>query len=77
MVKMFEVPEEGNVLFGNQIDSHTLASEPTRTADSMNVIFALRGEVIVDDEGDVLDVDASGQKVCTDEDTARALSELL
>ena len=42
----------------------------------MNVVFSVSGEVIVDDEGDLLDVDSSGQKVGGDEDTGRAGPEL-
>ena len=42
----------------------------------MNVVFSVSGEVIVDDEGDLLDVDASGQQVGGDEDSGRARAEL-
>ena len=42
----------------------------------MNVVFSVSGEVIVDDEGDLLDVDSSGQKVGGDEDTGWTGPEL-
>ena len=42
----------------------------------MNVVFSVCRKVVVDDQGDLLDVDASGQQVGGDEDSGRARTEL-
>ncbi len=42
----------------------------------MNVILAIGGQVVVDYEGDLLHVDASGEKVGSDEDAGRTGAEL-
>ena len=42
----------------------------------MDVVFSVGGQVVVDDQGDLLDVDASGQQVGGDEDSGRARAEL-
>ena len=42
----------------------------------MNVVLPVGWEVVVDDERDLLDVDASGQQIGGDEDTGGAGAEL-
>ena len=42
----------------------------------MDVIFPVVGQIVVDDQRDLLDVDASGQQVRCDQNTRRARSEL-
>ena len=42
----------------------------------VNVILAIGGQVVVDYEGDLLHVDASGEKVGSDEDAGRTGAEL-
>ena len=43
----------------------------------MDVVLAVGGQVVVDDQGDLLDIDTTGQKVSGDEDTGRSGTELL
>jgi len=42
----------------------------------VDVVFTVCGQVIVDDEGDLLDVDTTGPDVGGDEDTAETLAEV-
>ena len=42
----------------------------------MNVVFTVVGQVIVDDEGHLLDVDAASEEIGGDEHTAAARAEL-
>ena len=42
----------------------------------MNVVFTVGWEVIVDDQGDLLDVDTTSQQISSDEDSAGAGAEL-
>ena len=43
----------------------------------MDVVLAVGGKVVVDDQRDLLDIDTTGQKVGGDQDTGRARAELL
>jgi hypothetical protein len=43
----------------------------------VNVVLAVGGQVVVDDKGDLLDIDTTGQEVSGDEDTGRSGTELL
>lgn len=43
----------------------------------MDVVLAVGGKVVVDDQGDLLDIDTTGQKVSGDQDTGRSGTELL
>ena len=42
----------------------------------MNIVFSVLGEVKVDDQGNLLDIDTTGQKVGGDEDTRGTGTEL-
>ena len=41
----------------------------------MDIVFTVVGQIVVDDQADLLDVNAAGQQVGGDEDTARAGAE--
>ncbi len=56
---------------------NTLSAETSGSPYSMDVSFLLSGEVVVDDEVDLLDVDSSGEEVGGDEDSGAAGPELL
>lgn len=43
----------------------------------MDVVLTVGGKVVVDDQGNLLDIDTTGQKVGGDEDTGRTGTELL
>jgi hypothetical protein len=43
----------------------------------MDVVLAVGGQVVVDDEGDLLDIDTTGEQVGGDQDTGRSGTELL
>ena len=42
----------------------------------VNVIFSICGQVVVDDERDLLDIDTTGQQVGGDQDSGRSGPEL-
>ncbi|KAK3818299.1 MAG: hypothetical protein J3R72DRAFT_36670 [Linnemannia gamsii] len=43
----------------------------------MNVVLLVGGEIVVDDQGDLLDIDTTGQQVGGDQNTGRSRAELL
>jgi hypothetical protein len=62
---------------GNKIDGHTLSSKTTTTTNTMDVVLAVGRQVVVDDQGDLLDIDATSQQVSGNKNTRRPRSELL
>lgn len=43
----------------------------------MNVVLAVGGEIVVDDKGDLLDIDTTGEEIGSDQDTRGTGTELL
>lgn len=69
--------EEAGVLGEDEVDRSSLTTESTGTTDSMDVVLLLHGELVVDDETDLLDIDTSGKQVSGDQDADGTRSELL
>lgn len=64
------------ILFGDEVDSNSLATETTRSTDTVNVVFAVGGKVIVNDKGHLLHVDTTSEQIGGDQDTGGSGSEL-
>ena len=64
------------VLVSNKVDCHSLTTKSTTATDSVDVVLSVGGEVIVDDQGDLLDIDSSGQEVGGDQNSGGAGTEL-
>ena len=75
-VELLNVAEHADVVVGDKVDGNTLTAETTTTADTVDVVLTVGGQVVVDDKRDLLDVDTTGEEVGGDEDTRRAGSEL-
>ena len=65
------------VLIGDETDAQTLGVEATSSADSVKVLISLFRHVVVNDDVDLFDVNASTQQISTDHDSVLALSEAL
>jgi hypothetical protein len=53
VVEALNVTKGGDVLGGDEVDGDTLASETTTATNPVDVVLPGRGEVVVDDEGDL------------------------
>ena len=73
----FNIAQHAHVLRGDEVDGDTLPSEPTTTTDTVDVVLAVGGQVVVDDERNLLHVDTTGEEIRGDEDTGRAGAEFL
>ena len=73
----FNIAQHAHVLRGDEVDGDTLPSEPTTTTDTVDVVLTVRGQIVVDDERNLLHVNTTGEKVRGDENTGRARAELL
>ena len=73
----FNVTEHAHVLGGDEVDGDTLPSEPTTTTDTVDVVLAVRGQIVVDDERNLLHVNTTRKQIRRDENTGGAGTELL
>lgn len=76
-VELLDFSHHAHVLGSDEVDGNTLPSETTTTTDSVDVVLTVGWEIVVDDQGDLLDIDTTGQKIGGDQDTGRARAELL
>ena len=74
---ILDLLEEPGVTRQHEVDGGTFLTETTGTADSVNVVLLLLWQLEVDDETDLLNVDATSKHVRGDQDTHGARSELL
>ncbi|ANB12301.1 hypothetical protein AWJ20_550 [Sugiyamaella lignohabitans] len=66
-----------NILRGDKVDSNTLTTETTTTTDTVNVVLLVGGEIEVDNERNLLNVDTTGKQIGRDKDTGGSGTELL
>jgi len=76
-VELLNLAHHADIVGGDEVDGHTLATEATTTTDTVDVVLAVGGKVVVDDKGNLLDVDTTGEEVSGDQDTGRTGTELL
>ena len=74
---LLDVLESAHVILSHdKVDGDSLTTESTTTTDSVEVVLNRSRQVIVDDQGNLLDIDTSGQQIGGDKNTARTGSEL-
>lgn len=76
-VELLNLTHHADILGGDKVDGNALSAETTTTTNSVDVVLTVGGEIVVDDQGNLLDIDTTGQKISGDQDTRRAGSELL
>ncbi len=77
VVELLNLTQHLHVLGGDKVDGNTLPTETTTSTDPVDVVLLAGWQVVVDDQGDLLDVDTTGEEVGGDEDTGGTGSELL
>lgn len=76
-VELLDLTEHADIVSSDEVDGNTLTTETTTTTDTVNVVLTVGGEIVVDDQGNLLDINTTGQKVSGDQDTRRTGTELL
>ena len=69
--------KEASILRENEVDGCSFSTETSCTTDSMDVVFFLHRQLVVDNETDLLDINTSGKQISGDKDTDGTGSELL
>ena len=73
----FDISKHPDVVGRDEIDGNTFTSKSSTTTNTMDVILPVGWQVIVDDKGDLLHVDATSKQISRDEDTRRPRAEFL
>ena len=60
----FNISQHPDIVGRDKVDGDTLTSKSSSTTDTMDVVLPVGGQVIVDDEGNLLDVNATSEKIC-------------
>jgi len=77
VVVILNLSDELGVVGRHEVDGDTLSTETTGSTNSMNVVLLLEGQLVVDDETNLLHIDTSGEQIGGDEHTSGGSSELL
>mmetsp|Transcript_8500 Transcript_8500/g.27974 ORF Transcript_8500/g.27974 Transcript_8500/m.27974 type:complete len:232 (-) Transcript_8500:564-1259(-) len=75
-VVLLDVAEDADVVALDKVDGNALAAEAARPANAMDVELAVVGQIVVDDQRDLLHVDAAAPDVGGDENTRVPRPEL-
>ncbi len=76
-VELLNLAHHADIISGDEVDGNTLTSETSTTTDSVDVVLTVGWKIVVDDQGNLLDIDTTGQKISGDQDTGRSGTELL
>jgi len=75
-VKLLNITKVTDITFGQKVNGHTLTTKPTRTSNTVNVVLTVRGQIKVDDQRDLLDVNTTRQQIRRDQHARRTGAKL-
>jgi hypothetical protein len=61
-VEGFDFTEHAHILGGDEVDGNTLSAETTSTTNSVDVVLTVGGEIVVDDQRNLLDIDTTARR---------------
>mmetsp|Transcript_14332 Transcript_14332/g.45886 ORF Transcript_14332/g.45886 Transcript_14332/m.45886 type:complete len:297 (-) Transcript_14332:462-1352(-) len=76
VVELLDFPERADVLSREEVDGNALAAEAAAPTNAVDVVLAVRGQVVVDHQRHLLHVDAASQHIRRDEHSAAARAEV-
>ena len=76
-VELFDFSHHANIIGGDEVDGNTLSAETTTSSNTVDVVLTVSREIVVDDQGDLLDIDSTSKQIGGDQNTGRSGSELL
>jgi len=77
VVESLQFSESSGIIGGNKVDGNSLSSESSRSSNSVNVVLQISGQIVVDDQRNLLDIDSSSKEISGDEDSGRSSSEFI
>lgn len=76
-IELLNFTHHAHIILSDEVDCNTLSSESATTTDAVDVVLAVSRKIIVDDQGHLLHIDATGEEIGGDQNTRRARSKLL
>merc|ERR1712002_382612 len=76
VVEFFNVLKRSLVIVCYKVDSNSLSTKSSSSTDPVNVVFSVGRKVVVDNQGNLLHVNSSGQEVSGDQNSGGSRSEL-
>lgn len=73
----FDITQDSDIFAGDEVDGNTLATKSSTATDTVDVVLTVAGQIVVDDQRDLLNVDTTGPDIGGNEDSRVALSEIL
>eukprot|EP00732_Lithocolla_globosa_P004434 Lithocolla_globosa_v1_NODE_4093_length_1512_cov_867.723404.p2 type:complete len:244 gc:universal NODE_4093_length_1512_cov_867.723404:197-928(+) len=77
VVVLFNITEHSHVVVCHKVDGNTLATESTTTTNSVNIVFSVSWQIVVDDQRHLLDINTTRKQIGGDQHTGRTGTELL
>ena len=74
--QLFDHPEFILLFLADEGECDPVGLGTSCPADAMYIVFAVVGDIVIDDHFDVVDIDPTGKNVCGDEDRQPAAPEL-
>lgn len=72
-----DITENANIILSDEVYSHTLASKTSRSTDPVDVVLTVRGQIVVDDQRHLLNIDTTSPNIRRDQHTRVSLTEVL
>mmetsp|Transcript_21655 Transcript_21655/g.38242 ORF Transcript_21655/g.38242 Transcript_21655/m.38242 type:complete len:419 (-) Transcript_21655:49-1305(-) len=76
MVELLDISEVANVSLSEEVDSHTLTTITATATDTMNVVLTVSGQIVVDNQRNLLYINTTSQQISGDKYTRRSRLEL-
>ena len=76
-VELFDFPHHSYVISRHKVDGNAFSSKSSATTNTVDIVLAIGGKIVVDDQRDLLNVDATCQQIGSDEDSGGPRAKLL
>ena len=76
VVILFNVLHRPHIVVGHEVDRNTLTTKTTTASNPVQVVLHILGEIEIDDQRDMLNIDATSKQVSGDQDTRGPRAEL-
>jgi hypothetical protein len=77
VVELFQFSKGLFVVVSDKVDGNSLSTKSTRSTNSVKVVFRVSGQVVVDDQRDLMNIDTSSQQISGNQHSGRTSSEFI
>jgi len=77
VIELFEFLQATSILASDEVNGDTLSSETSATSNTMDVVFEVSGQVVVNDQGNLLYINSTSEKIRGDQHSAGTSTEFV